>query len=136
MTFLKRINFHTKRFRGEILYSSIILGILMLLIAVAFPKGNDAIAGYVGILSSAGLDALFATFDLDAPGWLFWVSLMGSAYTYFVTAVAAIRIGSKLFPSNEDSALELITSSPKGARSYFLENILSKGFLILLFSNV
>jgi hypothetical protein len=50
---------------------------------------------------------------------------MGSAYTYFVSAIAAIKIGSKLFPTSEDHALELITSSPKNTRSYFAENILS-----------
>ncbi len=97
----------------------------MAMITVAFPNDTAVIAGYASMLTDAGLDSLFSSLDLNAPGWLFWVSLMGSAYTYFVVAVASIKIGSKLFPTSEEHALELITSSPKRGRSYFAENILS-----------
>ena len=132
MSFLTRYKFHTYRYKGEILYSSIILASLMIMIGVAFPKDNAAIASYVNLLSDAGLDALFSTVDVNAPGWLFWVSLMGAAYTYFVSAIAGIRIGSKLFPTKDSSALELISSSPMHSRRFYLENIVSAGFAIIL----
>ncbi|MCY3414241.1 MAG: hypothetical protein INQ03_21530 [Candidatus Heimdallarchaeota archaeon] len=129
---LKRIKFHTMRFRGEIIYSSAIIASLMAMIAVAFPKDSAGISEYFNLISEVGMDALLTTIDADAPGWLFWVSLMAGAYLYFVSVIAGIRIGTKLFPSNEKSALELIASSPKRARTFYLENILAAVVAIIL----
>lgn len=120
------------RFRGEILYTSIILGVLMLLIVVGFPNDPNAITGYMDLLSEMQLDVILNQLDVNAPGWLFWVTLMASAYTYIVAAIAAIKIGSKLYPTNEDFALELVSSSPQSARNYYLENMLTSLFTLII----
>ncbi len=132
MKFVQRLYFHTKRYKGEILYSSSILAIIMIMVVYAFPSDTRAIASYIGLLEDAGLDILFSSYDLDAPGWLFWVSLMGSAYTYFVSAIASIKIGSKIFPTKDEVALELIASSPKASRVYLIESVISGIIAIFL----
>jgi len=105
----------------------------MLMIAVAFPDDSEFIAEYMSILTEAGLDALFSTANLNLPGWLFWVSLMGSAYTYYVSAIASIKVGAKLYPTQDVQSLELIASSPKKSQTYFIENILASMITITLF---
>jgi len=132
MAFLTRLKYHTLRYRGEISYGSWIIGILMLLVVIAFPKDNSVIVEYVGILSEVGLDQLLANIDVNAPAWLFWVSLMTSAYLYIVSAIIAVRIGSKLFPTESSSALELIASSPEKSRRFYLENILAAVIALIL----
>jgi hypothetical protein len=124
--FLERIKYHTIRYKTEIIVGSIIIGTMSILMGVAFPDDPEFIANYVDIITESGLEAIFTSLNTDAPGWLFWISLMMGLYLYYTFAVVGIRIGARAFPTRNEDALELITASnPQSKRKLYLETYLS-----------
>lgn len=127
-----RIRFHAKRFRGDIIFVSLLLLFYAFMISVVFPEDNAAIVAYSEIITEAQLDFLFTTIGSDAPAWLFWLGMLLGIVLYYALAIIGIRTGARLVPTKEDDSLELlVASSPQSQRRFFLESYLS-GFLSLL----
>ncbi|MHA2504426.1 MAG: hypothetical protein ACXAE3_16345, partial [Candidatus Kariarchaeaceae archaeon] len=128
---VRRIRFHSTRFSTGVLIASFILAALSVIMATSFPTDEEFISEYLGIISEAGLDALFSTVNTDAPGWLFWLSLMMGVYIYYIFAVVGVRIGSGIFPTRDEDALELLAASnPQSKRKMYVETYLS-GMIVL-----
>ena len=127
---LQRYKFHSLRFRGEFIYTTIILAAMILLLGAIYP-GEEELASYFSLVSQSGMEGLLGIIGGDAPGWVLWIAMQLGPYLYFVMVIAAIKIGARVIPTTHRDAMELLLSTPESSRKYMLENYIS-GMLVLI----
>jgi ABC-type transport system involved in multi-copper enzyme maturation permease subunit len=107
------------------IFSTIILAAMMIMLGVMYP-GDENLAEYFDLITQSGMEGILGVIGGDAPGWVLWISMQLGPYLYYVFVIVAIKIGARLIPTKDDDSLELLLgSSPKSARIFYLENILS-----------
>lgn len=120
-----RIFRHTLRYRSDLIYSSVI-STLMVIIYAPFYPGEEAIKQMFNIFTDTGLSGIFTKFDINSPGWILWLLLLVGLILFYVLAISGINIGSKIVPSVENDAVEVFMgSNPITPRRFYFENYLA-----------
>ncbi len=126
MSFLKRIFYHSMRFRGELIFASIFSSVFMIFFGSFYSE--DFIGDFVKILAQISM----LTGASEAPtAWSVWMALMVGVMMYLLIAVTAINIGSRIIPTQDDDGSEFFMgSNPMNPRLFYVENILA-GLLVI-----
>ncbi len=126
MSFIKRIYYHSMRFKTELIFSSLLMVIFFLFFGALYSE--EVVGGIIDLLQQVGI---FGGITKEVAGWTFWTALIVGMIMYFIIAVTSINIGSRVIPTRDDDGSEFFMgSNPMDPRRFYLENLFA-GLLVI-----
>ncbi|MHA1647291.1 MAG: hypothetical protein ACTSVU_03590 [Promethearchaeota archaeon] len=121
----KRLKSLVLRFKGEIITMTII-GLLLSLLFSSFFPGEETMKSMLKLIYESALAGLFNSINMDAPGWILWITLILGLSLNYILAFSGINIGAKVIPTVEADGIDtVITNSSYSIRKVYLWNYLS-----------
>lgn len=119
MSSIRRIYYHSKRFRGEFIFSSLFMIVFFLFFGGLFPE--EGLSEFVDLFQEIGM---FSDLSKEAAGWSVWMAIMIGMIMSIIIAITSINIGSRVIPTkNEDGSEFFMGSNPMDPRIFYLENV-------------